>query len=84
MVTLYIVGSLIDLFIHLLLEVIKAISGKGDLLKYSFFFDAMDGKGIVEDNSHVQVLETEFRMVMGSVEHVENNIERPIIDGIQY
>ncbi|KAF9618160.1 hypothetical protein IFM89_000563 [Coptis chinensis] len=30
-------------------EVIKAISGKGDPLKNFFFFDAMDGKGIIED-----------------------------------
>ncbi|VVA21711.1 PREDICTED: SUMO-activating enzyme [Prunus dulcis] len=32
-------------------EVIKAISGKGDPLKNFFFFDAMDGKGIIEDVS---------------------------------
>lgn len=32
-------------------EVIKAISGKGDPLKNFFFFDAMDGKGIIEDIS---------------------------------
>ncbi|PIN13395.1 SMT3/SUMO-activating complex, AOS1/RAD31 component [Handroanthus impetiginosus] len=30
-------------------EVIKAISGKGNPLKNFFFFDAMDGKGIIED-----------------------------------
>ncbi|KAL0415652.1 UNVERIFIED_CONTAM: SUMO-activating enzyme subunitB-1 [Sesamum latifolium] len=30
-------------------EVIKAISGKGDPLKNFFFFDAMDGKGVIED-----------------------------------
>lgn len=30
-------------------EVIKAISGKGDPLKNFFFFDATDGKGIIED-----------------------------------
>ncbi|KAJ8772301.1 hypothetical protein K2173_027478 [Erythroxylum novogranatense] len=30
-------------------EVIKAISGKGDPLKNFFFFDAMEGKGIIED-----------------------------------
>ncbi|KDP22598.1 hypothetical protein JCGZ_26429 [Jatropha curcas] len=30
-------------------EVIKAISGKGDPLKNFFFFDAMDGKGMIED-----------------------------------
>ncbi|EEF51758.1 SUMO-activating enzyme subunit 1B-1 isoform X2 [Ricinus communis] len=30
-------------------EVIKVISGKGDPLKNFFFFDAMDGKGIIED-----------------------------------
>uniref|UniRef100_A0A5B6YLL3 Ubiquitin-like 1-activating enzyme E1A n=1 Tax=Davidia involucrata TaxID=16924 RepID=A0A5B6YLL3_DAVIN len=30
-------------------EVIKAISGKGDPLKNFFFFDAVDGKGIIED-----------------------------------
>ncbi|XP_057804836.1 SUMO-activating enzyme subunit 1A isoform X2 [Salvia miltiorrhiza] len=30
-------------------EVIKAISGKGDPLKNFFFYDAMDGKGIIED-----------------------------------
>ncbi|GMH01141.1 hypothetical protein Nepgr_002980 [Nepenthes gracilis] len=30
-------------------EVIKAISGKGDPVKNFFFFDAMDGKGIIED-----------------------------------
>ncbi|KAK1560049.1 hypothetical protein Q3G72_021520 [Acer saccharum] len=30
-------------------EVIKAISGKGDPLKNFFFFDVMNGKGIVED-----------------------------------
>ncbi|KAG5617866.1 hypothetical protein H5410_017690 [Solanum commersonii] len=34
-------------------EVIKAISGKGDPLKNFFFFDAMDGKGIIEDISNV-------------------------------
>ncbi|XP_043704612.1 SUMO-activating enzyme subunit 1B-1-like isoform X2 [Telopea speciosissima] len=33
-------------------EVIKAISGKGDPLKNFFFFDAMDGKGIIEDISN--------------------------------
>lgn len=32
-------------------EVIKAISGKGEPLKNFFFFDAVDGKGIVEDIS---------------------------------
>ncbi|KAL8456685.1 hypothetical protein ACS0TY_033949 [Phlomoides rotata] len=32
-------------------EVIKAISGKGDPLKNFFFFDAMDGKGMIEDIS---------------------------------
>uniref|UniRef100_A0A2C9UJ39 THIF-type NAD/FAD binding fold domain-containing protein n=1 Tax=Manihot esculenta TaxID=3983 RepID=A0A2C9UJ39_MANES len=32
-------------------EVIKAISGKGDPLKNFFFFDAMDGKGVIEDIS---------------------------------
>lgn len=30
-------------------EAIKAISGKGDPLKNFFFYDAMDGKGIIED-----------------------------------
>ncbi|XP_016447106.1 SUMO-activating enzyme subunit 1B-1-like isoform X2 [Nicotiana tabacum] len=34
-------------------EVIKAISGKGDPLKNIFFFDATDGKGIIEDISNV-------------------------------
>ncbi|XVE56553.1 hypothetical protein DITRI_Ditri04bG0020300 [Diplodiscus trichospermus] len=33
-------------------EVIKAISGKGDPLKNFFFFDAMDGKGLIEDISN--------------------------------
>ncbi|XP_021690214.1 SUMO-activating enzyme subunit 1B-1 isoform X1 [Hevea brasiliensis] len=32
-------------------EVIKAISGKGDPLQNFFFFDAMDGKGVIEDIS---------------------------------
>ncbi|XP_038893690.1 SUMO-activating enzyme subunit 1B-1-like isoform X4 [Benincasa hispida] len=32
-------------------EVIKAISGKGDPLKNFFYFDAVDGKGIIEDIS---------------------------------
>ncbi|XP_077226712.1 SUMO-activating enzyme subunit 1B-1-like [Tasmannia lanceolata] len=32
-------------------EVIKEISGKGDPLKNFFFFDAVDGKGIIEDIS---------------------------------
>ncbi|CAI9106768.1 OLC1v1005987C1 [Oldenlandia corymbosa var. corymbosa] len=32
-------------------EVIKAISGKGDPLKNFFYFDAMDGKGVIEDLS---------------------------------
>ncbi|KAJ0544303.1 putative THIF-type NAD/FAD binding, ubiquitin-activating enzyme [Helianthus annuus] len=32
-------------------EVIKAISGKGDPLKNFFFFDAVDGKGLIEDIS---------------------------------
>ncbi|OIW00260.1 hypothetical protein TanjilG_27511 [Lupinus angustifolius] len=32
-------------------EVIKAISGKGDPIKNFFFFDALDGKGIIEDIS---------------------------------
>ncbi|KAL7099314.1 hypothetical protein ACP275_09G076100 [Erythranthe tilingii] len=32
-------------------EVIKALSGKGDPLKNFFFFDAKDGKGIIEDIS---------------------------------
>ncbi|CAI9787353.1 unnamed protein product [Fraxinus pennsylvanica] len=35
-------------------EVIKAISGKGDPLKNFFFFDSMDGKGIIEDISIVK------------------------------
>ncbi|PKA55534.1 SUMO-activating enzyme subunit 1A [Apostasia shenzhenica] len=34
-------------------EVIKAISGKGDPLKNFFYFDAADGKGIIEDISPV-------------------------------
>ncbi|XP_047269908.1 SUMO-activating enzyme subunit 1B-1 isoform X2 [Capsicum annuum] len=34
-------------------EVIKAISGKGDPLKNFFLFDAMDGKGIIEDISNI-------------------------------
>ncbi|OMP08366.1 UBA/THIF-type NAD/FAD binding protein [Corchorus olitorius] len=33
-------------------EVIKAISGKGDPLKNFFFFDAVDGKGVIEDISN--------------------------------
>ncbi|XP_060670829.1 SUMO-activating enzyme subunit 1B-1 isoform X2 [Ziziphus jujuba] len=33
-------------------EVIKGISGKGDPLKNFFFFDAMDGKGLIEDISN--------------------------------
>lgn len=33
-------------------EVIKTISGKGDPLKNFFFFDAMDGKGLIEDISN--------------------------------
>ncbi|KAL4305619.1 hypothetical protein HN51_039584 [Arachis hypogaea] len=33
-------------------EVIKAISGKGDPLKNFFFFDAFDGKGIIENISN--------------------------------
>ncbi|PKI60458.1 hypothetical protein CRG98_019112 [Punica granatum] len=33
-------------------EVIKAISGKGDPLKNFFFFDAFDGKGVIEDVSN--------------------------------
>ncbi|XP_059661666.1 SUMO-activating enzyme subunit 1B-1-like [Cornus florida] len=33
-------------------EVIKAISGKGDPIKNFFFFDAMDGKGVIEDISN--------------------------------
>ncbi|XP_057421452.1 SUMO-activating enzyme subunit 1A-like [Lotus japonicus] len=37
-------------------EVIKAISGKGDTLKNFFFFDAFDGKGIVEDISNLNPL----------------------------
>ncbi|GFZ03773.1 SUMO-activating enzyme 1A [Actinidia rufa] len=32
-------------------EVIKAISGKGDPVKNFFFFDAMEGKGTIEDIS---------------------------------
>ncbi|CAN1747680.1 SUMO-activating enzyme subunit 1A [Linum perenne] len=32
-------------------EVIKAISGKGDPLKNFFYFDVVDGKGVVEDIS---------------------------------
>ncbi|KAI3785881.1 hypothetical protein L1987_45007 [Smallanthus sonchifolius] len=32
-------------------EVIKAISGKGDPLKNFFFFDSVDGKGLIEDIS---------------------------------
>ncbi|KAJ0054168.1 hypothetical protein Pint_01205 [Pistacia integerrima] len=35
-------------------EVIKALSGKGDPLKNFFFFDVMDGKGIVEDISNTE------------------------------
>ncbi|KAK3043234.1 hypothetical protein RJ639_002477 [Escallonia herrerae] len=33
-------------------EVIKALSGKGDPLKNFFFYDAVDGKGVVEDISN--------------------------------
>ncbi|KAA8540668.1 hypothetical protein F0562_024413 [Nyssa sinensis] len=33
-------------------EVIKVISGKGDPLKNFFFFDALDGKGMIEDMSN--------------------------------
>ncbi|XAR50349.1 hypothetical protein NMG60_11004644 [Bertholletia excelsa] len=33
-------------------EVIKAISGKGDPLKNFFLFDAVDGKGVIEDISN--------------------------------
>ncbi|GLT29135.1 hypothetical protein SLA2020_040210 [Shorea laevis] len=33
-------------------EVIKAISGKGDPLKNFFYFDALDGKGLIEDISN--------------------------------
>ncbi|KAK1258994.1 SUMO-activating enzyme subunit 1B-1 [Acorus gramineus] len=33
-------------------EVIKAISGKGDPIKNFFFYDAADGKGIIEDISN--------------------------------
>ncbi|XP_075480145.1 SUMO-activating enzyme subunit 1B-1-like isoform X1 [Primulina tabacum] len=36
------------------LEVIEAISGKGDPLKNFFFFDAMDGKGLIDDISKVK------------------------------
>nr|AEG76896.1 putative SUMO-activating enzyme 1A transcript 2 [Linum usitatissimum] len=32
-------------------EVIKAISGKGDPLKNFFYFDVVDGKGVIEDIS---------------------------------
>ncbi|ESQ54820.1 hypothetical protein EUTSA_v10025730mg [Eutrema salsugineum] len=32
-------------------EVIKAVSGKGDPLKNFFYFDAQDGKGVMEDIS---------------------------------
>jgi len=32
-------------------EVIKAISGKGDPIKNFFYYDASDGKGIIEDIS---------------------------------
>ncbi|KAH6797167.1 SUMO activating enzyme 1B [Perilla frutescens var. hirtella] len=35
-------------------EVIKAISGKGDPMKNFFFFNAMDGKGTIEDISEVE------------------------------
>jgi ubiquitin-like 1-activating enzyme E1 A len=34
-------------------EVIKAISGKGDPFKNFFFFDATDGKGVIEDISNL-------------------------------
>lgn len=37
--------------IYLIQEVIKAISGKGDPVKNFFFFDAVDGKGVIEDIS---------------------------------
>ncbi|KAK3013855.1 hypothetical protein RJ639_010203 [Escallonia herrerae] len=33
-------------------EVIKALSGKGDPLKNFFFYDAVDGKGVIEDISN--------------------------------
>uniref|UniRef100_A0A9I9CEF9 THIF-type NAD/FAD binding fold domain-containing protein n=1 Tax=Cucumis melo TaxID=3656 RepID=A0A9I9CEF9_CUCME len=33
-------------------EVIKAVSGKGDPLKNFFYFDTVDGKGIIEDVSN--------------------------------
>ncbi|GKV13659.1 hypothetical protein SLEP1_g24646 [Rubroshorea leprosula] len=33
-------------------EVIKAISGKGDPLKNFFYFDALNGKGLIEDISN--------------------------------
>lgn len=35
----------------LIQEVIKAISGKGEPLKNFFYFDAEDGKGVIEDIS---------------------------------
>lgn len=35
----------------ILQEVIKAVSGKGDPLKNFFYFDAQDGKGVMEDIS---------------------------------
>ncbi|KAJ6375353.1 hypothetical protein OIU77_000352 [Salix suchowensis] len=37
-------------------EVIKAISSKGDPLKNFFFFDATDGKGMIEDISNPNLL----------------------------
>lgn len=30
-------------------EVIKAVSGKGDPVKNFFYYDAQDGKGVMED-----------------------------------
>ncbi|CAH9133237.1 unnamed protein product [Cuscuta epithymum] len=35
-------------------EVIKAISGKGDPIKNFFYYDATDGKGIIEDVSDIK------------------------------
>ena len=33
-------------------EVIKAVSGKGEPLKNFFYYDAQDGKGVMEDISN--------------------------------
>lgn len=55
-------------------EVIKAISGKGNPVKNFFFFDVVDGKGVIEDISCPDSGSSNIRSVASSGKAVINEI----------